>query len=95
MNQNNQFDKDEQMVTIKTILVILFLLGVSIFTCYKVKAHEEMNEDTFHLVPYPSLETTYGYHVQNWKPYSVVFYDSEWNVVEDPLYIKRRKLFKK
>lgn len=148
MNHNNQFDKDERMVIIKNILVILFLLGVNIFTCHKIKAqstevrqilinmddisssswkypnggniftedgqrvgsdttpvifvlvkesyYEEMSGDTFHLIPYPSLETIYGYHVQNWKPYSVVFYDIQWNVIEEePLYIKRRKLFKK
>ena len=147
-NQNNQFDKDERMVKIKTILVILFLLAVSFLTCHKAISqstevrqilvnmddisssswkypnggniftedgqrvgsdttpvifvlvkesyYEEMSGDTFHLIPYPSLETIYGYHVQNWKPYSVVFYDIQWNVIEEePLYIKRRKLFKK
>lgn len=141
---NNQFEKDERMVTIKNILVILSLLAVSILTCHKVKAQsrevkqilnsiastsweypnggnlftengqrvgsdttpvvfvlvkedyfEEMSGDTFHLIPYPSLETIYGYHVQNWKPYSVIFYDFQWNVIEDePLYIRKRKLFK-
>ena len=141
---NNQFEKDERMVTIKNILVILSLLAVSFLTCHKVKAQsrevkqilnsiastsweypnggnlftengqrvgsdttpvvfvlvkedyfEEMSGDTFHLIPYPSLETIYGYHVQNWKPYSVIFYDFQWNVIEDePLYIRKRKLFK-
>lgn len=147
-NQNNQFDKDERMVKIKITLVILFLLGVSIFACHKVKAqstevrqilinmddisssswkypnggniftedgqrvgsdttpvifvlvkesyYEEISGDTFNLISYPTVEAIYGYYIQNWKPYSVIFYDFEWNVIEEePLYIRKRKLFKK
>lgn len=51
--------------------------------------------DTIHRIPYPYLETIYGYYVQNWKPYSVIFYDSKWNIIEEPLFIRKRKLFKK
>ena len=43
---------------------------------------------------YPALKSFYGYHVQNWKPYNVVFYDLNWNIIHDPIHIKKRKLFK-
>lgn len=141
---NNQFDKDEMIVNIKTGLILLAIVLVTVLTCNRLTGqsteveqilnginstnweypnggniftedgqrgsdttpvifvlvkedyYEEMNGDTFHLIPYPTVEAIYGYHVQNWKPYKVIFYDFEWNILEEePLYIRKRKLFKK
>lgn len=86
-NGGNIFTENGQRVGSDTTPVVFVLVKEDYF--------EEMSGDTFHLIPYPSLETIYGYHVQNWKPYSVIFYDFQWNVIEDePLYIRKRKLFK-
>lgn len=87
-NGGNMFTENGQRVGSDTTPVTFVLVKEDYF--------EELHEDTFELIPYPSVEAIYGYYVQNWKPYSVVFYDFKWNVIEDePLYIKRRKLFKK
>lgn len=51
--------------------------------------------DNIDTIPFVYLETIYGYHVQNWRPYNVTFYDLDWNIIQDPIHIKKRKLFKK
>lgn len=87
-NGGSVYNEDGQRVGSDTTQVIFVLVKEDYF--------EELHEDTFHLIPYPTVEAIYGYHVQNWKPYSVVFYDFQWNIIEDePLYIRKRKLFKK
>lgn len=57
--------------------------------------YEQVKGNQVDTIYYPALKTFYGYHVQNWKPYNVVFYDLNWNIIQDPIHIKKRKLFKK
>lgn len=57
--------------------------------------YEQLNGTQVDTIYYPLLKSFYGYHVQNWKPYNVVFYDLNWNIIHDPIHIKKRKLFKK
>ena len=57
--------------------------------------YEQVEGNQVDTIYYPALKSFYGYHVQNWKPYNVVFYDLNWNIIHDPIHIKKRKLFKK
>lgn len=51
--------------------------------------------DNIDTIPFVYLETIYGYHVQDWRTYTMKHFDINWNPIEEPVYIKRRKLFKK
>ena len=56
--------------------------------------YEQVENNQVDTIYYPTLKSFYGYHVQNWKPYSVVFYDLNWNIIHEPIHIKKRKLKK-
>lgn len=54
--------------------------------------YEQVEANQVDTIYYPLLKSFYGYHVQNWRPYNVVFYDLNWNIIQDPIHIKKRKL---
>ena len=83
-NGGNMFTEDGQRVGSDTTEVIYVVIEEDFY--------EQVEGNQVDTIYYPTLKSFYGYHVQNWKPYNVVFYDLNWNVIHDPIHIKKRKL---